>query len=49
MDEAQAMGRDNPAPTAYKVVSRDVTKKKAKSIQFDQCKTGRLDPIKRSE
>ena len=49
MDEATAIGRDNPGPAGYQEVSRDVIKKKAEAIKFDQCKTGRLDPIKRTE
>ena len=49
MDEAQAIGRDNPGPAGYNEVNRDKVKKKAKVIKFDQCTTGRLDPIKRTE
>ena len=43
------MGRDNPGPAGYKEINRDKIFKKEKVIKFDQCKTGRLDPIKRTE
>ena len=43
------MGRDNPGPAGYSEINRDKIFKRAEAIKFDQCKTGRLDPIKRTE
>ena len=48
MAEMMAVGADTPGPD-YQVPEVDTFKKRAKSIKFDQVKTARLDPIKRSE
>ena len=46
MAEMEAIGADTPGPQ-YKV--SDYTKKRSLSIKFDAVKSGRLDPIVRTE
>ena len=46
MAEMEAIGADTPGPI-YKV--SDYTKKRSMSIKFDAVKSGRLDPIVRTE
>ena len=46
MAEMEAIGADTPGPQ-YKV--SDYTKKRSMSIKFDAVKSGRLDPIVRTE
>ena len=48
MGEMMAIGKETPGPQ-YSVGNMDVFKKRSKSIKFDQVKTSRLDPIKRTD
>ena len=48
MAEAQIEGYDTPGPQ-YQVEDMSIFKKRSKSFLFDNSKTKRLDPIKRSE
>ena len=46
MAEMEAIGYDTPGPH-YK--TSDYHRKRHMSVQFDKVKSGRLDPIKRTE